>query len=265
MISKVKNSNENNEINNFLKTGNLSFLYLHKKCEKISSVLYILSSRIPDAEPLKFRLRDKALALVLECSPEALQKGSGFISIDVAGDPQRTAFAYAIGRIAADIQVLLQVAHAAGYISKMNVAVLVKELSDLFSFIRTTDESEILPEGPQISSGMFRSDDPNNRDEIKDNKEVDRYERKSKNVVSDTNVDLRKRLILNIILEKKVVTIKDISTRITNCSEKTIQRILATLVEDGTLQRQGSRRWSTYSIREQTQTVQSDSEVSIQG
>ena len=80
-----------------------------------------------------------------------------------------------------------------------------------------------------------------------------------KNNIKDTNkghtlsntrspIESNKRLeaILKLINIGKRVSIKDISSHITDCSEKTIQRDLATLVRVGNVRRVGERRWSLY-------------------
>lgn len=54
--------------------------------------------------------------------------------------------------------------------------------------------------------------------------------------------------ILQIIKEKGHASIKDISTLITDCSEKTIQRELMALIAKGQIVREGERRWSKYSL-----------------
>ena len=59
----------------------------------------------------------------------------------------------------------------------------------------------------------------------------------------------RKNKIIKLIREKKEVTIKDISTVISDCSEKTIQRELSTLVAQGVLHKAGEKRWSRYSLK----------------
>lgn len=58
----------------------------------------------------------------------------------------------------------------------------------------------------------------------------------------------RRNEILKLIKDKKEVTIKDISSIISNCSEKTIQRELLTLVGQGVLKRIGEKRWSKYML-----------------
>lgn len=53
-------------------------------------------------------------------------------------------------------------------------------------------------------------------------------------------------LILDVIKKSNGVSIKDISKVVQGCSEKTIQRELSTLIEQGAIIREGERRWSTY-------------------
>jgi predicted HTH transcriptional regulator len=45
------------------------------------------------------------------------------------------------------------------------------------------------------------------------------------------------------------VSIKDISMHVLGCSEKTIQRELNNLVDDGSVERVGEKRWSKYVLR----------------
>lgn len=62
------------------------------------------------------------------------------------------------------------------------------------------------------------------------------------------NKSLRKATILSFIKDKGTVSIKDIVSVVTDCSEKTIQRELLSLVEEGVLTKTGERRWSVYSL-----------------
>jgi len=52
--------------------------------------------------------------------------------------------------------------------------------------------------------------------------------------------------ILEIVKKNKGISIKGISTFVRDCSEKTIQRELGTLIEQGLVIREGERRWSIY-------------------
>ena len=58
----------------------------------------------------------------------------------------------------------------------------------------------------------------------------------------------RRNVILDVLRTKQELSIKDISTIVTDCSEKTIQRELLGMVEEGMLTKTGERRWSRYSL-----------------
>lgn len=52
--------------------------------------------------------------------------------------------------------------------------------------------------------------------------------------------------ILDFVRKNKSVSIKDISAVVRNCSEKTVQRELALLIQRGLVKKVGERRWSLY-------------------
>jgi len=58
----------------------------------------------------------------------------------------------------------------------------------------------------------------------------------------------RRKRILDLVSEKDKITIKDVADVITDCSEKTLQRELMSMVKGGTLIKEGERRWSTYKL-----------------
>lgn len=58
----------------------------------------------------------------------------------------------------------------------------------------------------------------------------------------------RREIILTTIREKNNCSIKDIATKLPAVSEKTIQRELVAMTEEGILIKEGDRRWSTYRI-----------------
>lgn len=66
--------------------------------------------------------------------------------------------------------------------------------------------------------------------------------------VSDTIRVERQKKVISILMDKKVATIRDFSSVINDCSEKTIQRLLIEMVHRGVLKREGDRRWSRYSV-----------------
>lgn len=59
----------------------------------------------------------------------------------------------------------------------------------------------------------------------------------------------RKEQILALFVKGVDVSIKDIASRIRGCSEKTIQRELNALLEEGRINRIGEKRWSRYVLK----------------
>lgn len=58
----------------------------------------------------------------------------------------------------------------------------------------------------------------------------------------------RREIIINTIREKETCSIKDITAKLPSVSEKTIQRELAAMTEEGILAKTGDRRWATYKV-----------------
>ncbi len=57
---------------------------------------------------------------------------------------------------------------------------------------------------------------------------------------------IRMQKILAFLKENQSSSVKDIASVVRNCSEKTIQRELATLIQEGLVKKIGERRWSVY-------------------
>lgn len=70
----------------------------------------------------------------------------------------------------------------------------------------------------------------------------------SKGHIKETNKGHSERTqkILDFVRKNKQSSIKDIAAVVKNCSEKTIQRELALLIEEGLVKKVGERRWSVY-------------------
>ena len=66
--------------------------------------------------------------------------------------------------------------------------------------------------------------------------------------VTDVAKESRRARILKLIKDNREVTIKDITAHFTDLSEKTIQRELVTMSDNGVLKKSGERRWSRYAL-----------------
>lgn len=74
----------------------------------------------------------------------------------------------------------------------------------------------------------------------------DMYQTSMSDTVSNKTQSERMSLILDFIKKNKRSSIKDIAAVIKGCSEKTIQRELGALIEQGLVRKVGERRWSVY-------------------
>lgn len=180
----------------------------------------------------------------------------------------------------------IRVSKSNGFISEMNGEVLLSELKKIRekishrNFVFSTDknklsESFFLPkedtlnfDEKEIALGSskffnYKNDEVSKgtiKDSIKDNTKTSRnvlYENKrikpgvglKRQGIAGTkngSKNDRRDLILKIINKNKNSTIKDISTMISGCSEKTIQRELSALVLENVLKKTGEKRWTRY-------------------
>lgn len=79
-------------------------------------------------------------------------------------------------------------------------------------------------------------------------KEVSEKQTRARSVRTQRRASSRRMAILDVVTKRAPVHIKDIAVEVTDCSEKTIQRELASLVADGVVQKEGEKRWTTYSL-----------------
>lgn len=166
-----------------------------------------------------------------------------------------------------ELSSLVRLSGAAGLLDMSSVSILSEELrrfSDRLSAIRgglgfALDESFFsIPtalDTPKVQGQLRR--EPETRPSLERNMSVttpvssrgmnlnkghESLQHPDKGQLSD-----RSRLILEVVKEKGAVSIRDIASAISGCSEKTIQRELVALIERGLIKREGERRWSTYS------------------
>lgn len=159
--------------------------------------------------------------------------------------------------VLADILSLLssvRLAATQGYIRKENTAVLAQE----YEIIARKIAAENHP-SPFISSKDFSVEEINRLPTAKPffveafslSEGRDGAEKSIKDISKGHREKGQKNsermsLILDFVRKNKGVSIKEIAGVIKGCSEKTIQRELGVLIEQGLIERNGERRWSTY-------------------
>lgn len=245
MLDQNKQNNSLNEVNNHNHGFSVSTVsvfkdnsdadYIFKKTEKLVSAIYLISNLISDKEPIKWTLRKDGLEL---------------LNSAIKSDFDIT--------VSFQILSLLQVAHISGLISEMNFNILKFEFENLIKNVELEKE-KIGLKSPVLSEHFFSI--PNNLSSLTDgiskgqNIMSDRFTRpignlsdKKKNTNRHSSVG-RQDIIVSLLKKNKELGIKDFTVSIKDCSEKTIQRELASLVSKGLIKKEGEKRWSKYSIK----------------
>jgi len=266
-------NNKKNKINQYNKrvkhdlyhvkmwNGDLYFIFIYRKIEKIASALYMLSNFFDQEEPLKWSLRKSAMDLVV--SGTSLKNQSVFEQKQTAAELVSLLFT---------LISLLEIAYKGEAISEMNYSIITDELWALTEIVESGNTSKFSGEGFMIRQDFFDTYDEQipktNRfssvekkhketgqeQEIKDKGQNYKGQNSVLYKNSDASISLidkkekRKKIILDLLKNTPGLGIKDFSNIIKDCSEKTIQRELQDLVHSSVLKKQGERRWSTYSL-----------------
>jgi len=241
---------------------NPHLVYLYKKTEKLVSALYLLSSFISDKEPVKWQMREAGVDLL-----------SNSLSLSDRSSSERM-LAYA-KFISTGLKFLsfLEVSYQGAIISEMNYNILKFEFENL---IQTAEAEEgksgakglvfadhffevpkAISTNTPVSNNHFsasvankgqsnlsdRFTRPNGGMSVKKSVETKSTESKKKDKSN------RQDIIIALLKKNPELGIKDFISSIKDCSEKTIQRELVSLVSKGLIKKAGEKRWSRYSLK----------------
>ena len=222
-----------------------AYLFVFKKTEKIIAALYLITNLISDNEPIKWQIRKVSVNLV-----------SDMLALKRLSSVQARSLIVGVITSISEIISLLKVALISNQVSTMNYSIVQRELTLLISNLESINPEVvgnggvILPQdffdvpvmAPAVANtqtfsvkGQYRT--PN---VIKDNQ--------TQSIPKDSLKDSRRENILKLLKVGKPLGIKDFVREIKDCSEKTIQRELLAMVENGVLKKSGERRWSLYSL-----------------
>lgn len=259
--------------------SNKHFVFIYKKTERLVTAVYMITNFIKDNEPLKWGMRDKALDLMslnLSFATVSLSERRELLrryQADSVEIVSLCSIAYHSGLMSPmnysvlkrEFESLLRTIEE-GESKKFNdeTVVLSKEFFDTEPMVVTgpiLDTSElkisVSNTAPQqktdtfftkvskpvsgVRSVLSASNRPSvavaNKGQIKDKKE-------SSVVIEKKNT--RQEAILTLLKKEEGLGIKDFADVIKDCSEKTIQRELISLLMNGTIRKEGDRRWSKY-------------------
>ncbi len=240
-----------------------NFVFQYKKTEKIIAALYLVTDFLSEEEPIRWQLREIGLSTL-----------SNVMSLKDTLPSQKNELCSAIKTEILEMVSLLDIGLFAGLFSTMNVTLLKREFEALLGSISHTQktlESFVLPDTffaetdvqtPTVDTGILPTARPlgvslsRTEHRARDVKDISFQGQKvstqaTKETHSGAGVvevkrSRRQSLILNLLKKKKEIMIKDVTAIISDCSEKTLQRELLSMVELGILRKEGERRWSKY-------------------
>lgn len=215
--------------------------FIYNKSERIAKALHLIAPAFRETETLRGRVERLSVAL-MDAAILPPSEGKKALSAELLA-----------------LSSILAIAKSAGLLSAMNVAILLKEVQTLLEEVAMYEEPQValeaVPSLAEIARDARREPVPQEHvlapsasQKSAMAPEAREVARKSgyKGHIKDKGN--RKESILSIIESKGQSTIKDIAIRFRDVSEKTIQRELIALVEDGVLKKTGERRWSTYQL-----------------
>ncbi len=233
--------------------------FANKKTEKLVTALYMVTDCMETDDALKAKLRQLGVELLSD-----MYKLSTLSPVD-----KHSHISSSLSHID-ELLSFVEIAYTIGFISEMNTSILKKEFMILIEdleinkkkdkhFTFTLDEQMFslpsLEENnslsiPEISSQNTLKDKRTSLENMsfmnaKIDSSMNNISSGKSHVYSVSEKQDRTDRIL-LITKGRDVSIKDISNSFTDCSEKTIQRELNSLVTKGQIKKTGSKRWSRY-------------------
>ncbi len=209
-------------------------VFIYKKAERLAKAIHLIAPAFAESAPLRTRMEAIAIGLVDAAS--------------VPSESSRTA----LSRELLALSSILSIARTSGMLSFMNAELITREAHALLQEVAAYEEPRLFLDDAPTLSGIAKkahlqetARGPVLTSELRRSASASKGHLKD---ISDGPVKDRRETILSVIRNKKMASIKDISTLIRGISEKTIQRELAHLIDEGKVLKQGERRWSTYSL-----------------
>ena len=233
------------------------------KAEKLAAAVYMVTDFVPSGEPVRIRLRELSINLLADISSTDLKS-----AIETKGQ----------------IISLINIARSVGLISGNNADILLVEFKKSkgqieSEFTMAVDEASLLETNNSTATYHLAQPETTSRGGLPPTNTNVLFERGESTVVGqkasgkilslgavmarepfvkkaaadDDTKNTRRNLIINFIKDNSESSIKDIcgikDKTIRDCSEKTIQRELMSLIDEGLIIKTGEKRWSKYSIK----------------
>lgn len=213
-------------------------VYIYKKAERLAKAVHLIAPAFQKAPALRDRLDRVAVGLV-----------------DSAILPPQLARA-ALSQELLALSSVLAIARTSGMLSTMNADLISRESHALLEEIAVYEEPRLMLEETPTLAALAKSSMAAPQAERQQARSAParvpathKGHNKGQSQGASPARGSRQEAILDVLKERGPSYIKDISTVVRDVSEKTIQRELQRLVEEGRVERTGERRWTTYSLK----------------
>jgi DNA-binding transcriptional ArsR family regulator len=280
--SNISNNEKSPKVLAILKDTN--FNYLYSKTEKICTALYMVTNFLATNEPIKWEVRNtslKFLGAVMSLNKATLSSRnismrdisselfqlkslfniaykSGFISemnYQVIDQELVKLLDFLTEFNASQISVESELFEEDYFNSELPRVQMENEESKIKDRISSAENDFYKNVAYQTNKGHIGQLSYKRQKDIKDtNKRTNKGQMSDTKLGSDRNQEnkpknsARREKIIDILKQKGKVSVKDVSAEIPDVSEKTLQRELVSMVEEGIIQKEGERRWSRYFI-----------------
>ncbi len=234
--------NEYSEYNEYI-------AYLCDKVQHITQAVYRVTDILPDREPLKWEMREKAVSLFTALT--SFQNKDYLEKLRAIEKSEKTI---------EQIIVILSLLPAGMLISGLNFEILKNEY---LAVKKAISQEKIVPdlnafvlggEAPFKLPAISIPETPASREQESighNNGQTNGQERQKNNshkksVIPKTSTEDRKQRILEILKTKQKVSVGELSVLFSEFSEKTIQRDLVEMADKGILRKEGDKRWRIY-------------------
>lgn len=224
-------------------------VYIYKKSEMIAKAITMISPAFKDSKAI----RDRVQRISVEIIDASILPPSNALEV--------------LSRELLALSSLLRLARSGGLLSRMNADIIIREALDLLQEVSSYEDPKIaLDETPTIAT-LVRNQSSKTQSFVDDmtTSRTVRLPYKTQGILKGQKENKkdkggRKEAILSILKSKGPSYIKDLSTLIREVSEKTIQRELQSLVQEGRVSKTGERRWTTYALNKSVSDTNSAAE-----
>jgi hypothetical protein len=229
---------------------NAQIQYIQKRLIKIGEAAFLIASVIKDREILRREIQEVSLLYIAAIRKAFDPESSKNLKMFFHGH----AVYLDIEHRAHAISHLMQLGKTSGLISSMNVDIFLEQSSQILAEFRGLIAADNAAHGHAFFSSPINAENHASPISIvvNENKGIvnaNQAQQPIKDIrdIKDISKN-RKEKIVSFLKEHGQSSITDIAKNLPECSQKTVQRELNSMISEGVVKRAGDRRWSAYYI-----------------